>query len=309
MKVELDIAPLVMDKTGLKRNALAGEVAVVTGSTSNLGLATARSLAWLGAKVVITARHAEKGAAIVELIDRENQPGTALFVPTDVSDEASMQNLSEKATAKFGKVDILVNNAMDMMLAAPILKSTVQQLNRQYEVAVRGAFLGIQNFVPKMQERRHGVVTYIATTFCYPAGPSNYCALKAAAESMLMSLANELGPVKETGVAVFTYIPGLVVRPGRVPEHGVKPAFKVDPAMPGYPGPYPPEDCAAALSYSIVNAAEIHGSGIMIGQAFNQMKWPYPKPETLPKSDFERIEDTLKYRMFGYLGPGFTAKK
>lgn len=308
MKVELDTAALVMDRTGLSRNALMGDVAVVTGSTSNLGLATARSLAWLGAKVVIAARNAEKGAAVAELIDRENQPGTALFVATDVSDESSMHNLAEKAYAKFGKVDILVNNAMDMSLAGPILKSTVQQLNRQYEVAVRGAFLGIQTFVPEMQKRKHGVVTYISTTFCYPAGPSNYCALKAATESMMMSLANEVGPVDESGVAVFTYIPGLVTRPGKVPEHGVKPAFKVQPFMPGYPGPYPPEDCAAALSYSIVHAAEIHGSGVMIGQALNQMKWQYPNPETLPKSEFGRIDEALKVIMFGYLGKGFSKK-
>ena len=53
MEVKLDIAPLTMYKTGLNRDALAGEVAVVTGGTSNIGLGTARSFAWAGAKVVI----------------------------------------------------------------------------------------------------------------------------------------------------------------------------------------------------------------------------------------------------------------
>jgi NAD(P)-dependent dehydrogenase (short-subunit alcohol dehydrogenase family) len=173
----LDTAPLVMDKTGLGRKTLVGEVAVVTGGTSNIGLATARSLAWLGAKVVIAARNPEKGRAAAELIDSETQPGTALFVSTDVSNEASMKNMAERAFTQFGKVDILVNNAMDMKLAATILKSTVQQLDRQYEIAVRGALLGIQLFVPKMQERKHGVVTYLTTTFRYPVGPSNYCAV------------------------------------------------------------------------------------------------------------------------------------
>ena len=61
--------------------------------------------------------------------------------------------MAEQAFDTFGKVDILVNNAMDMSLAAPILKTTVQQLNRQYEVAVRGALIGIQLFVPGMQQR------------------------------------------------------------------------------------------------------------------------------------------------------------
>jgi NAD(P)-dependent dehydrogenase (short-subunit alcohol dehydrogenase family) len=294
-----------MDKTGLKKNALAGEVAVVTGGTSNIGLATARCLAWLGANVVIAARNPEKGAAAAAFIDKENKPGTALFVSTDVSDEASMKAMAQKAFATFGKVDILVNNAMDMTLAAPILKSTLYQLDRQYEVAVRGALLGIQLFVPGMQERHHGVVTYLSTTFRYPVGPSNYCAVKAATTSMMMSLAAELGPVKDSGVAVFNILPGLVgrTRPG-VPR--VQPStFVAPPAMPGYPSPYPPEDCGAALAYSIVHAADLHGSGIHASQAFTQMKWPYPKPETAPAQDYDRISDRVQVRMFAYIGKGF----
>ena len=79
--------------------------------------------------------------------------------------------------------------------------------------------------------------------------------------------------------------------------------------MPGYTGPYPPEDCGAALAYSITRAGEIHGSGIIITQAFQQMNWPYPNPETAPKYDYERINDYLAIRMFGYLGPGFPNPK
>jgi NAD(P)-dependent dehydrogenase (short-subunit alcohol dehydrogenase family) len=301
----LDTAPLTMNKTGLNRNALAGEVAVVTGGTSNIGLATARCLAWLGAKVVLAARNPQSGKAAAELIDAENRQGTALFVSTDVSDAASMKAMANRAFDNFGKVDILVNNAMDMSLAAPILKTTVKQLDRQYEIAVRGALLGIQQFVPGMQERRHGVVTYLATLFHYPFGPSNYCAVKAAAESMMISLAAELGPVKERGVAVFTFIPGLVFRPRPgVPADQPK-TFVAPPAMPGYPGPYLPEDCGAALAYSIVRAADIHGSGIIIGQALTQMKWPFPRPETAPKQDYDRINDQAFLRIFGYIGQGF----
>jgi len=122
----LNIAPLTVDKTGLKRDALKGDVAVVTGGTSNIGLGVARSLAWLGAKVVIAARNPETGNAAEKLINSENEPDTALFVSTDVSDENSMRAMADKAFGKFGKVDILVNNAMDMSLAASILKTTVQ---------------------------------------------------------------------------------------------------------------------------------------------------------------------------------------
>jgi NAD(P)-dependent dehydrogenase (short-subunit alcohol dehydrogenase family) len=304
----LDTAPLSMDKTGLRPDALAGDVAVVTGGTSNIGLATARCLAWLGAKVVIAARNLQKGSAAAEFINHENKAGTALFVSTDVSDEASMKAMADQAFKTYGKVDILVNNAMDMSLAAPILKSTLYELDRQYQVAVRGALIGIQLFVPGMQQRRHGVITYLSTTFRYPSGPSNYCAVKAATQSMMMSLAAELGPVTDSGVAVFTYIPGLVGRPRTSAPNQPK-AFVAPPAMPGYPGPYPPEDCGAALAYSIVHAADIHGSGINIGQALQQMNWLFPKPETALKKDFDRVRDQCLVRMFGCLGPGFPEKR
>ncbi len=205
--------PLSMDRSGMLGHALSGEVAVVTGGAGNIGLATARSLAWLGARVVIAEIDSETGTAARELIDKENTPGTALFVQTDVSSEASVKAMAEKAFAAFGKVDILVNNAMDMSLGGPITKASVAALDRQYEIAVRGALLGIQAFLPGMQKRRHGVITYLCTTFRYPIGPSSYCAVKAATSSMMMSLAYELGRAKDTGIAVFMFLPAFVGTP------------------------------------------------------------------------------------------------
>lgn len=306
----LNIGPLAMNKTNLKKNALAGEVAVVTGGAGNVGLGTARSLAWLGAKVVIADVTPEPGKAAEDLINSENKPGTALFVLTDVSDEASMKAMAKQAFDTFGKVDILVNNAMIMSLGAPILKSTVYQMDRQYEIAARGTLIGIQLFVPGMQERHHGVVTYMATAFKYPVGPSNYCAAKAAATSIMMSLAAELGPVEKTGIAVFTFIPAGVGFPRSVapPPPEIMRKFKM-PSMPGYTGNIPPEDGGAALAYCITRAAELHGSGIIIGQAFRQMDWPYPRPETVPNTDFQRIDDMVLALMFAYMGPGFPDPK
>jgi NAD(P)-dependent dehydrogenase (short-subunit alcohol dehydrogenase family) len=306
----LDAGPLAMHKTNLKKNTLAGEVAVITGGAGNVGLGTARSLAWLGAKVVIADVTPELGKAAEELINRENEPGTTLFVLTDVSNEASMKAMAEKAFDTFGKVDILVNNAMIMSLGAPILKSTVYQMDRQYEIAARGTLIGIQLFVPGMQERHHGVVTYMSTAFQYPVGPSNYCAAKAAATSIMMSLAAELGPVKDTGIAVFTFIPAGVGFPRSVapPPPEIMRKFKM-PSMPGYEGNIPPEDGGAVLSYCITRAADLHGSGIIIGQAFRQMNWSYPKPETVPNNDFQRIDDRVLPLMFAYMGPGFPDPK
>ena len=75
--------------------------------------------------------------------------------------------------------------------------------------------------------------------------------------------------------------------------------------MAGYDGPIPPEDCGAALAYSITRAADLHGSGITIGQAFRQMRWPFPKPQTVPVKDYDRLNETVLSLLSGYMGPGF----
>jgi NAD(P)-dependent dehydrogenase (short-subunit alcohol dehydrogenase family) len=308
MDTILDVAPLAMDKSGLKKDAMAGDVAVVTGGGSNIGLGISRSLAWLGVKVVIADINPETGYAAEKVINSENGPDSALFVETDVSNELSMRNMAEKAFRKFEKVDILVNNAMDMRLGAQILKTSVYALDRQYEISTRGALLGIQLFVPGMQRRKHGVVTYMSTAFRYPVGPSNYCAAKAATTSVIMSLANELGPVEDTGISVFTFIPAGIGRMREMPRDH-EPSFDLHIEMPGYGTLIPPEDCGAAMAYAISRAPEIHNSGVMIQQVFRQMDWPYPQPETVPTGDFERINEMALSLVFAYMGPGFPDPK
>ena len=309
MDTILDIAPLSVDKTGLPNTTFKGDVAVITGGGSNVGLGISRSLAALGAKVVIADINPETGLATEKLINKETGPDSALFVETDVSDELSMKAMAEKAFRTYEKVDILVNNAMDMRLGAQILKSTVYQMDRQYAISTRGALIGIQAFVPGMQRRRHGVVTYLSTAFRYPVGPSNYCAAKSATTSIMMSLASELGPVEQTGVSVFTFLPAGIGRPRPAPPPGQGPDFDLKFEMPGYGTFIPPEDCGAAMAYAISRAKEIHGSGVMINQVFRQMNWPYPQPETVPQADFERINEHVLSLMFAYMGPGFKDPK
>ena len=308
MDVNLDIAPITMHKTGLKKDALSGEVAVVTGGTSNIGLGIARSMAWAGAKVVIIARSADKGKAAEELINRENKPGTALFVATDVSSESSMKAMAKKAFDTFGKVDILVNNAMDMSLAAPILKSTVQQLDRQYEVAVRGALIGIQLFIPGMQQRHHGVITYLATAFAFPMGPANYCAMKSATSSMLMSLAAELGPYKDHGVSVFGIIPTSVGRPRPAPPDAMK-NVAVPRSMPGYEGAIPARGlrCRNHLLHDPGGRSPWFGHYHAPGFPADELA--VPQTGNSGQQDYDRVRDEVMQLFFGYMGPGFPDPK
>jgi NAD(P)-dependent dehydrogenase (short-subunit alcohol dehydrogenase family) len=302
----LNIRPLVMERTGLRRDALAGEVALITGGGGNIGLGTARSLAWLGARIVIAQRTAQTGAAAAALIERENGPGSALFVQTDIADQKSVHALANRAFEKFGKVDILVNNAMPMGIGGQsVLSTDVDVLDKQYAVSTRGTALCLQAFVPAMRERHHGVVTYLASGFRMPTTSGTYYAIKAGTSAMIMALAGELGDVRQSGVAVFMLVPGWVATPRPVDPAAGAPR----PAFPGinvgYEGPMPPEDLGAALAYAIVHAAEIHGSGITVGQVHRFLKWPFPRPDLVPAADFDRVRDALGVRLLGYLGPGF----
>ncbi len=302
----LNVRPLVMERTGLRGGALAGEVALITGGGGNIGLGTARSLAWLGARIVIAQRTAATGAAAATLIERENGPGTALFVQTDIADKESVKALAAKAVEKFGKVDILVNNAMPMGIGGQsVLSTDVDDMDKQYAVSIRGTALCLQTFVPGMRERHHGVVTYLASGFRMPTSSGTYYAIKAGTSAMMLALAGELGDVKQSGVAVFTLVPGWVATPRPV-EPAAGPLRQSFPGINvGYDGPMPPEDLGAALAYSIVHAAEIHGAGITVGQVHKYLKWPFPRPDLVPRADFDRIRDAVGVRLLGYLGPGF----
>ena len=305
----LNIEPLAMEAAGHKKGTLAGKVAVVTGSASNIGLGYARAIAWAGAKVVISDINEEAGLAAEQLINEENGDGTALFVKCDVSNVDDIKNMAQKAFAKFEKVDLLINNAMNMRLNGSILNSSIEELDMSYAISGRGVAAAIKEFVPGMIERGYGVVTYSSTQFhyCPPmVGGTVYCAGKAAATSVVMSLANE---VKDTGVNVFCMVPAGVVRmdPSRMPARPKDaPPIDLDMfKMPGFNGMIPPEAGGAAMVYCILNAAKLHGSGIIINDAFNAMNFPYPNPEGLRQNDSRKLTDMELTMAFCNMGPGF----
>jgi NAD(P)-dependent dehydrogenase (short-subunit alcohol dehydrogenase family) len=314
----LNIEPMDLEYAGLKRDSLKGEVAVVTGGASNIGLGYARAVAWAGAKVVIADFNAEAGAETERVINAEIGSDVALFVKTDVTKEEDIKNLAAKAFAKFGKVDMLINNAMNMRLNGPILSSPISDLDQSYAISGRGVALAIKEFVPAMLERKHGIVTYSATQFHYAppmVGGTIYCAGKAAATSVMMSLANE---IKDSGVYVFCMTPAGVARfdfskmpPPPPSEDGKKPP-KIDWsmfAMPGFESMIPPEAGGAAMVYCLLHAKELHGSGIIINDAFNAMNYPYPNQATAPKPgmgmEMHRLSDMELTMAFCTMGPGF----
>ena len=291
-----------LDNTCLKKGCLDGEVAVVTGATSNVGKGYALALAWAGAKVVVVGRNEARGGAVVDEICEANGPDAAIFVKADVAVAEDIANLAEKAFEKYGKVDILINNAMDLSLNGTILESSIEDLDKSYAISARGVMLTAKAFVPEMIKRGHGAVVYSTTQFHYlppMLGGAIYTAGKACATSATMSLASE---VKGTGVNVYCLAPAGV---GQINPDSVKSIDDVNPAqmnMPGFDGLIPIDAAGAGLVYTLTRADELHGTGLLMGEVLRVMDYPFPKPETVAKRPAQYIGDMQLTMLFCFMG-------
>lgn len=248
-------------QTGLPRTALAGKVIVVTGSGRGIGRETALACAWLGAHVVI-AEMADKGAATAREILETG--GKALFVQTDVSNEASVTALVAKTHQAFGPVDVLVNNA-SVCPVASVIETDPLLFDRVTEVNLRGPFLTCRAFLPDMLARGHGtIVNLVATDDALP-GLAAFSASKQGLISLTRVLAAEVGP---QGVKVIGLAPGMVDTPTM---RSIAPAlarrlgmtleeFLKSLSHPAYAGWMPADHAGAAAAYLIARLAdEYHG--------------------------------------------------
>lgn len=296
-----------LENTCLKKGCLAGQVAVVTGATSNVGKGYAQALAWCGAKVAVVGRSQARGQAVADTINADNGAGTAVFVQADVGVEADIANLKTKVYEAFGRCDILVNNAMDLSLNGPILGAKVEELDKSYSTSARAVLLTVNAFVPDMVKRGSGTVVYSTTQFHYlppMIGGSIYTAGKACATSAMMSLANEL---KGTGVNVFCLAPAGVgqINPDSVADPE---ALAASIKMPGFNGLIPIDAAGAGLCYCVTRGAEIHGSGLLMSDVLVEMDYPFPNPATVRRMRGQYIDDMQLTMLFCYMGKGFPEK-
>jgi NAD(P)-dependent dehydrogenase (short-subunit alcohol dehydrogenase family) len=189
----------------MQSSDMAGSTALVTGSTSGIGKATALKLAQRGAHVLVSGRSKERGEALVATIREAS--GHADFVVGELRDAASAQDLTRRAVeAGGGKVDILVNNAgIGMFGSTPDFSEanfdTVLDLN------VKVPFYLVGALAPSMAERGGGAIVNVGTVAAQMAVPGMgvYGASKAALILLTKSWAAEFGP---RGVRVNAVIPG-----------------------------------------------------------------------------------------------------
>jgi NAD(P)-dependent dehydrogenase (short-subunit alcohol dehydrogenase family) len=180
------------------------KIALVTGSTSGIGAATAKLLAVEGAHVIVVGRDEERGQSIIKSIRAEG--GSADFIAAALHDERSAQTLARAALEIGGRIDILVNDAaIGVFGLTP--STTEEQFDNTYSVNVKVPFFLVAALAPAMAERGEGVIVNVSSMAggLGMPGQALYGSSKAAISLLTKAWAAEFGP---SGVRVNAVSPG-----------------------------------------------------------------------------------------------------
>jgi NAD(P)-dependent dehydrogenase (short-subunit alcohol dehydrogenase family) len=187
---------------------LAGKVAVITGGTSGIGLASARLFAAEGAGVVLAARDRVRGQAVAnELCDAG---GAVRFVACDVTDGAQVAQLVAQTMALFGRLDVLFNHA-GLNRPARVAELAEAEWDLLLAANARSVYLGCHYAIPLMLERG-GAIINTAGTFGLQPAPQQaaYSAAKAAVIQLTRQVALDYGP---QGIRANCICPGFIDTP------------------------------------------------------------------------------------------------
>lgn len=189
--------------------SLKDKVALVTGASQGIGRATALVLAESGAAVAVAARTTEKLASLVSEIEAAG--GAALAVPMDVADPAQVKSGFQQVLAKFGKLDILVNNAA-ITRDTLALRMKLEDWEAVLRTNLTGAYLCTQQALGAMLKARSGRIINISSVVAETgnAGQANYVASKAGLIGLTRAIALEIA---SRGITVNAVAPGFIATP------------------------------------------------------------------------------------------------
>ncbi len=189
---------------------LKDKVAIVTGGGIGIGRAYAMGLAKEGARVVVADiqdQEAEQVAAEIRRLD-----GDAYAVPVDVTSPGKTRAMAEAAVKRYGRIDILVNNAAlySAIKKKPFAEITVEEWDKVMAVNVKGLFLCVQAVYPAMKKQGKGKIINISSGTALGGTPFflHYVTSKAGVIGFTRALARELGP---DGICVNAITPGLTI--------------------------------------------------------------------------------------------------
>ena len=188
-------------------NEIAGRVAVITGASSGIGEATARTLAAQGAHVVLLARRADRIEALADELVAGDGDGRALAVVADVTDDDALARAARQVADELGGADVLINNAGQMLLG-PFGREQAAETRRMLEVNLLGAMATTEAFLDQLRGKGHGDLVNVSSVAGRLArkGSSVYNATKWGLNGWSEALRQELLP----DVRVIVVEPGAV---------------------------------------------------------------------------------------------------
>jgi NAD(P)-dependent dehydrogenase (short-subunit alcohol dehydrogenase family) len=247
---------------------LADKVAVVTGGGRGIGEATCRRFAEEGADVVVADVLAEEAESVAADLESEFD-AEALAVETDVSDERAVEEMAERAESRFGRVDVLVNNAGIRVEPRPVTEADEESWDRILDVNLKGAAFCAKHLIPLMDDG--GSVVNVASNGAEVARPdwAQYDSTKGAMVSMTKDMACDHAP---EGVRVNAVSPGWVITEFHLPDDSEEAReFYEQQTTPHPDGPgilkraAEPEECAEPIVFLASDEASfITGSNLRV---------------------------------------------
>ncbi|MFJ2986756.1 SDR family oxidoreductase [Collimonas sp. NPDC087041] len=176
------------------------KVVVITGASSGIGEATARILASHGARVVLGARRTERLETLAALI--RTAGGVAEYQALDVTKRSQLEDIVALAKSRFGRVDVIVNNAGVMPLST-LEQLKVDEWERMVDVNIKGVLYGIAAALPVMQAQGSGQIINVASIGAHRVVPSAavYCATKFAVRAISDGLRQEVDNIRVTVIS------------------------------------------------------------------------------------------------------------
>jgi 3-oxoacyl-[acyl-carrier protein] reductase len=233
-----------------------GQVVLVTGAGSGIGAAVAEGFGRHGAQVVVHYGHNRDGAEKVAAGIRE-AGGQASVVSADLAQPAAAARLVHEVVSRHGRLDVLVNNAGDLLGRMPVTEMSDEQFTRVMDLNMTSVFAACREAVPVMQRQGAGAIVNLTSVAARTGGAGGsvaYATAKGAVSTFTRGLAKE---VARTGIRVNAVAPGIIVtpfherhtpdeqmaamvsgipmgRPGTADECVGTVLFLADPAMAGY---------------------------------------------------------------------------
>jgi NAD(P)-dependent dehydrogenase (short-subunit alcohol dehydrogenase family) len=184
---------------------MVAQVVLITGGLTGIGRAAAVAFARKGAKVVVAGRRDEAGKALVK--ELRALGSEAEFINADVRQEDDVRNMVDETVARFGRLDVAVNNAATEGTGGPITDQTAESFAATFETNVLGVVLSMKHEARAMQAQGSGSIINISSTYGHAGAPgaSIYAGSKHAVEGITKSVALELA---KSGIRVNAVAPG-----------------------------------------------------------------------------------------------------